>query len=151
MMKFTVVMFALLGAAFASHDTNGFISEVAHVPYKWYGGIGPAGLVGGYGAAGLVKGVVPLYGGSVYGGLIGNGLAGVGYGPALGYGVGIHGGYGSGLGYYPYPWYNYGYGLNGLPLNVKALGHGGLVGGLGVGVLGGGLGGYSYSSLNKYN
>ncbi|XP_053690481.1 cuticle protein 19-like [Sabethes cyaneus] len=95
MMKSSVVICALLGAVLASFAPNGFISEVAHVPYKWYGGIGAAG----YGpAAGLVRGIGPVYGGPAYDRWIGSGIGGR-----------IVGGYGPD--YYSYPKYNFEYGV----------------------------------------
>lgn len=39
-----VVAVALVGAALA-YEHHGFISEVKHIPYKWYGGEG--GMMGG--------------------------------------------------------------------------------------------------------
>lgn len=39
MIKITVVALALLGAVLA-YEHHGFVSEVKHIPYKYYGGGG---------------------------------------------------------------------------------------------------------------
>ncbi|XP_062550320.1 adult-specific cuticular protein ACP-20-like [Armigeres subalbatus] len=177
MIKTTVVAIALLGAALA-YEQHGFISEVKHIPYKWYGGI-----QGGIG------------GGLEYGGIQG------GYGGGIGLGSGLEGGWKQGgEDYYSYPKYKFEYGVkdyktgdhksqwetrdgdvvkgeytldeadgtkriveyyadgkNGFEAKVKNIGHaiheGGLGGGQELGGYGGGYHGlgYSYSKLKKYN
>ncbi|XP_058465770.1 adult-specific cuticular protein ACP-20-like [Malaya genurostris] len=174
MIKFVVITFALVGAALA-YEHYGFINEVKHIPYKWYGGGGGEGGIGGG-----------------FGGEIGGGFGG-GFG-----GSSSGGGIGGGEEYYSYPKYKYEYGVkdyhtgdhksqwevrdgdvvkgeytldeadgtkriveyyadskNGFEAKVKNIGHasgggqGGQEGGFGGGI-GGGFG-YSYSKLKKYN
>ncbi|XP_053685395.1 adult-specific cuticular protein ACP-20-like [Sabethes cyaneus] len=181
MIKFSVVTFALLLGAALAIEHSGFISEVKHIPYKWYGG-GEGGIGGGMGGG--------------IGGELGGGMGG-GFGGGMGGGMG--GGYRQGwLDYYSYPKYKYEYGVkdyhtgdhksqwevrdgdvvkgeytldepdgtkriveyyaddkHGFEAKVKNIGHGGMLGGLGGGELGGfgggHYGGYSYSKLKKYN
>ncbi|XP_053677475.1 cuticle protein 19-like [Anopheles nili] len=48
MCKLAVVVLALAGVALA-YEHHGFVSEVKHIPYKFYGGGQEAGLEGGIG------------------------------------------------------------------------------------------------------
>ncbi|KFB43885.1 AGAP005968-PA-like protein [Anopheles sinensis] len=172
-MKFTVVALALIGACLA-YEHHGFVSEVKHIPYKYYGGGGIGGGIG-----------------EEQGGFEG------------GFGGGISEGGFEGKDYYAYPKYKFEYGVkdyhtgdhksqwevrdgdvvkgeytldepdgstrivkyhadskNGFEAIVKNIGKGGLQqeGGSSFGGgqegLGGGYGyghGYSYSKLKKFN
>ncbi|XP_062556323.1 adult-specific cuticular protein ACP-20-like [Armigeres subalbatus] len=168
MIKITVVVLALLGSVLA-YEQHGFISEVKHIPYKWYGGI--QSDIGGGGLGGIGLG-----GGSIGGGWEGDWKQG-------------------GEDYYSYPKYKFEYGVkdyktgdhksqweardgdvvkgeytldeadgtkriveyyaddkNGFEAKVKNIGHGIEQGGLGGGYESGYHGlGYSYSKLKKYN
>ncbi|XP_021698042.1 adult-specific cuticular protein ACP-20-like [Aedes aegypti] len=57
-----VVALAFLGAALA-YEHHGFISEVKHIPYKWYGGGGEGGMMGGFGGS---EGGIGIGGGEEY-------------------------------------------------------------------------------------
>uniref|UniRef100_A0A453Z3V4 Uncharacterized protein n=1 Tax=Anopheles quadriannulatus TaxID=34691 RepID=A0A453Z3V4_ANOQN len=173
MFKLSFAVLALLGAALA-YEHHGFVSEVKHIPYKYFGG----GSIGG-GQGGFEGG-------------IGGGIGG-----------GFEGGY-EGKDYYAYPKYKFEYGVkdyhtgdhksqwevrdgdvvkgeytldepdgstrivkyhadskNGFEAVVKNIGKGGLqqeggsIGGGIEGGIGGGYGGYghgySYSKLKKFN
>nr|XP_029734321.1 adult-specific cuticular protein ACP-20-like [Aedes albopictus] len=100
MIKSTVVAFALLGAALA-FEHHGFISEVKHIPYKWYGGM-QGGMGGGGGGGGFEMG-----------GGMGGGMGGFGGGFGMGGGWRRrNGGWKEGgEDYYSYPKYKYEYGV----------------------------------------
>lgn len=51
-----VVALAFVGAALA-YEHHGFISEVKHIPYKWYGGGGEGGMMGGFGGSEVRKSI----------------------------------------------------------------------------------------------
>ncbi|XP_055534454.1 uncharacterized protein LOC129723963 [Wyeomyia smithii] len=108
MIKFSVVAFALLGVTLA-YEHYGFINEVKHIPYKWYGG-GEGGIGGGMGG-----GMGGEFGGGMGGGFGGGMGGGMGGGFGGGMGGGIGGGFGGGSEggeeYYSYPKYKYEYGV----------------------------------------
>ncbi|XP_065079424.1 adult-specific cuticular protein ACP-20-like [Ochlerotatus camptorhynchus] len=176
MIKTSVVAIALLGAAALAYEHHGFVSEVKHIPYKWYGGM-QGGIGGGMeGGMGMSGGM----GGSMGGGMEGSWKEG-------------------GEDYYSYPKYKFEYGVkdiktgdhksqwemrdgdvvkgeytmdeadgtkriveyyadgkNGFEAKVKNIGQGIQEGGMGGQQMGGFEGGYhgvgySYSKLKKYN
>ncbi|XP_058828665.1 adult-specific cuticular protein ACP-20-like [Topomyia yanbarensis] len=112
MIKFAVVTVALVGVTLA-FEHYGFVNEVKHIPYKWYGG-GQGGFGGGIGGG---------IGGDIGGGFGGGLGGGFGGGVGGGFGGGIGGGLGGGIGggevslerhgldYYSYPKYKYEYGV----------------------------------------
>ncbi|XP_038117476.1 adult-specific cuticular protein ACP-20-like [Culex quinquefasciatus] len=52
MFKFAIVSIALVGAALAlPYEHHGYINEVKHIPYKYYGGMEGGGIGGGFGGS----------------------------------------------------------------------------------------------------
>uniref|UniRef100_A0A4Y0BNZ3 Uncharacterized protein n=1 Tax=Anopheles funestus TaxID=62324 RepID=A0A4Y0BNZ3_ANOFN len=92
MIKFSVVVLAVAGVCLA-YEHHGFVSEVKHIPYKYYGGGEIGGGIGGG-----------------FGGEEGGFEGGIGGGFGGGIGGGSEGGY-EGKDYYAYPKYKFEYGV----------------------------------------
>ncbi|XP_062550323.1 adult-specific cuticular protein ACP-20-like [Armigeres subalbatus] len=64
MFRASIVVAVALAGAVLAYEQHGFISEVKHVPYKWYGGGAQGGI--GYGDEGYYQGGIGLGGGEDY-------------------------------------------------------------------------------------